>query len=209
MVPLMHVLRRRTIFASVAGVMLLLLVGTWIRAPVSLRAVVAVPADSAGGSAVVVLPTRVRDSMSSVFTRFNEHWDEQGGLNTLEKMLATVGPTQREYLGCLQGTISGDTVRIESWEAARNMKQLPLAVTGDCDGVERFIGTWHTHPYHADLQNLPVKTRALSQQDLDTFRKSPFRATLVVWDTDSVDAAVKGRNEKLRHPASVVVGDQP
>lgn len=208
MVPLMHVLRRHTTLASAAAVMLLLLVAAWIRGPVSLRAVAAVPAVSAGGSAVVVLPTRVRDSMSSVFTRFNEHWDEQGGLNTLEKMLATVGPTQREYLGCLQGTVSADTVRIESWEAARNMKQLPLAVTGDCDGVEQFIGTWHTHPYHADLQNLPVKARALSQQDLDTFGKSSFRAMLVFWDTDSVDAAVKGRNGKLRHPATIVAGDQ-
>lgn len=151
-----------------------------------------------------MLTQAARDSMSRVFRRFNEHWDELSDLTTLERMLGTIRPTQLEYLGCLQGSMLGDTARIESWQPAANMKQLQLAVDGDCDTVPRLIGTWHTHPYRADLQNLPIKERSLSVQDLETFKSSSFPVTLVMWDVDSIDAAVKN-DARLVHPAVVVV----
>ncbi len=153
---------------------------------------------------VLVLPKAARDSMGGIFTMFNAHWDELADLNTLERMLGTVRPTQREYLGCLQGRVSGDTVWVDAWVPAAGMKQLQLAVTGSCDSVPRLVGTWHTHPYHADLNNLPVKERRLSPQDLETFGASTLDATLVVWDVDSIDTATK-RGRDVTHPARLVV----
>lgn len=153
---------------------------------------------------VVVLARAARDSMNVVFRRFNEHWDELVELNTLERMLGTVRPTQREYLGCLQGTVRGDTIWIEGWQPAGDMKQLQLAVAGNCDTVPRLLGTWHTHPYRADLQNLPVKERSLSPQDLKTFQGSGFPVTLVMWDVDSLDAAARN-GAKIVHPIRVLI----
>lgn len=143
--------------------------------------------------------------MNAVFARFNAHWDELGDLNTMERMLGTIRPTQREYLGCLQGQAAPDTVRIDAWVPAADMKQLQLAVTGSCDAVPHLVGTWHTHPYHADLQNLPIKERQLSPQDLETFAGSRMTVTLVMWDEDSVDAAVRGSQGRVLHPATVEV----
>ena len=142
--------------------------------------------------------------MSGVFRRFNQHWDELGDLNTLERMLGTVRPTQREYLGCLQGRIQGDTVRIERWQPAADMKQLQLAVAGNCDSVSGLLGTWHTHPYRADSQNRPIKERSLSAQDLATFQASGLAATLVMWDVDSFDVAVRN-GDSVVHPATIAV----
>jgi proteasome lid subunit RPN8/RPN11 len=170
-------------------------------------ALVALPGmapSASAGPPVVVLARPALDSMSVVFARFNEHWNELGDLNTLEKMLGTVRPTQREYLGCLQGTVAGDTVRIEGWVPAAGMKQLQLAVAGTCDSVPRLIGTWHTHPYRADLQNLPIKEPLLSAQDLETLANSPLAVTLVMWDADSVDVAVRA-GRTIVHPATVLL----
>jgi hypothetical protein len=153
---------------------------------------------------VVLLARPVRDSMSAVFRRFNAHWDELGDLNTLERMLGTVRPTQLEYLGCLQGTARGDTVYVANWQPAAELKQLQLAVTGSCDTVSKLVGTWHTHPYRADPQNLPIKERSLSKQDLETFRQAVFPVTLVMWDVDSVDAAVKSAHGAIEHPARLI-----
>lgn len=153
---------------------------------------------------VVVLDRLARDSMSSVFRRFNQHWDELGDLTTLERMLGTIRPTQLEYLGCLQGTVQGDTMVIDGWQQAADLKQLQLAVAGNCDTVPHLVGTWHTHPYHADLQNLPIKERSLSVQDLQTFEASSDLVTLVMWDVDSIDAALKLGDGKLTHPVEVV-----
>ncbi|MBA3522677.1 MAG: hypothetical protein H0T90_09275 [Gemmatimonadales bacterium] len=163
---------------------------------------------SAPGTPVITLAASARDSMGAVFTRFNQHWDQLADLNTMERMLGTIRPTQREYLGCLQGTVTGDTIRIEGWVPAADMKQLQMAVTGSCDSVAELVGTWHTHPYRADLQNLPVKERRLSRQDLETFAASPYRVTLIMWDVDSLDAAVR-RGSELIHPAPVVIGPRP
>ena len=76
------------------------------------------------GKPVIVLSRPVADSMNAIFARSNEHWDELEDLTQLEKMLGTVRPTQKEYLGCLTGSRAGDTVRVEGWIPARNMKQL-------------------------------------------------------------------------------------
>ena len=153
---------------------------------------------------VVLLARGARDSMSVVFRRFNEHWDELGDLNTLERMLGTVRPTQREYLGCLQGSVRGDTLWVQGWQPAADMKQLQLAVAGNCDTVSHLLGTWHTHPYRADLQNLPIKERSLSAQDLETFRASGLSVTLVMWDVDSLDAAVRDGRDVI-HPAAIAL----
>lgn len=151
----------------------------------------------------VVLPRAIRDSMDAVFLASNQHWNELGDLNTLERMLGTVRPTQREYLGCLQGTVRDGAVRIDGWTPARDMKRLQLAVTGSCEGVPRLVGTWHTHPFRSDLQNLPLKERSLSPQDLQTFHSSGYPASVVIWDVDSIDAAVRAPDGTVRHPATV------
>jgi hypothetical protein len=153
---------------------------------------------------VILLDRSVRDSMRVVFQKFNQHWDELGDLNSLERMLGTVRPTQLEYLGCLQGEISRDTVWVQSWQPARNLKQLQLAVGGDCDKIPRLVGTWHTHPYRADAKNQPIKERSLSAQDLETFEASPLAVTLVMWDADSLDGAVKA-GRVVVHPARVLL----
>ena len=55
---------------------------------------------------VVLLAPGARDSMNAAFDRSNEHWNELADLNTMERMLGTIRPTQREYLGCLQGEVA-------------------------------------------------------------------------------------------------------
>jgi hypothetical protein len=167
---------------------------------------VACSADSAADRGpVVVLARAARDSMNAAFARSNEHWNELADLNTMERMLGTIRPTQREYLGCLQGQVNGGAVEIDGWVPARRMKQLQLAVAGSCDSVPRLVGTWHTHPFRADQRNLPVKERRLSTQDLQTFGGSRLWVTLVVWDHDSVDAALRTGAGATLHPARVVV----
>jgi proteasome lid subunit RPN8/RPN11 len=156
------------------------------------------PADDQPG---IVLARGAVDSMNAAFDRSNQHWNELADLNTLERMLGTVRPTQREFLGCLQGEVKGRVVRVDGWVPARNMKRLQLAVAGNCDSVPRLVGTWHTHPYRADLHNLPIKERRLSPQDLETFRASGLAATLVVWDRDSMDGALHFADDSLLHPA--------
>jgi hypothetical protein len=143
--------------------------------------------------------------MNAAFDRSNEHWNQLADLNTMERMLGTIRPTQREFLGCLQGDVRGEAIRIDGWVPARDMKQLQLAVAGSCDSVPRLVGTWHTHPFRANLQNLPVKERRLSAQDLATFGGSQLRATLVMWDRDSVDAALRTGAGDVVHPARLVV----
>lgn len=145
------------------------------------------------------------EAMDTAFAHSNEHWDELADLNTMERMLGTVRPTQREFLGCLQGQVEGRTVRVEGWVPARDMKQLQLAVAGSCDSVPRLVGTWHTHPYRADLKNLPIKERQLSRQDLDTFGGSGLAATLVMWDRDSLDGAARLQGGPVIHPAELTV----
>lgn len=151
----------------------------------------------------LVLRRAARDSMAAVFRANNRNWDQLADLNTLEKMLGTVRPTQREYLGCLIGRVEGAVVHVERWLPARDMKQLPLAVAGSCEGIPGVVGTWHTHPYRADPNNRPVKERTLSAQDVATFRESGWAATLVMWDEDSIDAAARGAGGTVVHPVTV------
>ncbi len=158
---------------------------------------------AASSGVTVIINAAARDSMNAVFRTYNQHWNELSDLNTLERMLGTVRPTQREYLGCLQGTVEGHTVRVDGWVPAADMKQLQMAVTGSCEGVDRVIGTWHSHPYRADAQNLPIKERSLSPQDLKTFGESRYRVSLVVWDVDSIDGAVRATGDPIRHPVAI------
>ena len=83
-------------------------------------------------------------------------------------------PSANIWAACRAGS-TGHAVRIDGWVPARDMKQLQLAVAGSCDSVPRLVGTWHTHPYRADLQNLPIKERRLSAQDLKTLRRIAAR----------------------------------
>jgi hypothetical protein len=155
-----------------------------------------------GGS--ITLSRAVLDSMNDIFEESNRNWDKLQDLNTMERMLGTVRPTQKEYLGCLQGSVDMP-VTVDGFLPARNMRQLQLAVTGSCDSLPRIIGSWHTHPFHADPDNRALKSRELSPQDLATFAASADRVAIVMWDRDSLDAAVKAPDGSIIHPASVAV----
>jgi hypothetical protein len=153
----------------------------------------------------VVLPAEVRRHMNDLFLRNNQHWDELGEMNTLEQMLGTTGPTQREYLGCLVGHAVRDTLWVDGWREARDLKQLQFGVGGSCEHVGRSVGTWHTHPFRADLKGNAVKERRLSEIDLATFGSGRDLVTLVIWDVDSLDAAIRGANGRVVHPAALIL----
>lgn len=155
--------------------------------------------------ATIVVDDSVRDSMNAIWLRSNRHWNELAGENTLTQMLGTGKPTQREYLGCMQGSISHDTLFVTGTVPSQHMRQLQFAVTGDCDSVDDFVGTWHTHPYRAAPDGHALKEPGLSKQDLDTFAKGDDAAVLVVWDVDSLDAAARGPDGNVKHPISVVM----
>lgn len=192
--------RRRPALLPLLALALPLLLG--LRGP----ALPPVPSPAAADSTLTILLARpVLDSMSAIWTRANEHWNELADLNWMERNLGTVRPTQREFLGCLEGERRGDTVAVDGWVPARNMKRLMTAVTGDCSGLARYVGTFHTHPYLADAQNLPTKQRFLAPQDLLSFEGSDDAVALVIWEADSVDAAGRTDAGVIVHPAAVVV----
>jgi len=154
---------------------------------------------------VVSLSAELRGLMSALWVENNRHWDELADQNTLTQLLGSGKPTQREYLGCLVGDVAGDTLFIRSFVPAEHLKQLQFAVAGDCDGVERLVGTFHTHPYRADPAGRAVKERGLSAMDLKTFAAAPDLVSMVMWDLDSLDAATKAGDGSVRHPAAVRV----
>ena len=155
---------------------------------------------------VVVLPAALRGMMGAVWVSNNRHWDELAGVNTLTQLIGTVWPTQREYLGCLAGEVASDTLWVRGLLAAADLKQLQFAVAGNCNHVDRFVGTWHTHPYRAAPDGRALKGRGLSAMDLATFASTPWElVTFVMWDLDSLDVAVKGPGGSVRHPAPLAV----
>ena len=154
---------------------------------------------------VVILPADLRGLMSALWVENNRHWDELADQNTLTQLLGTGKPTQREYLGCLVGDVAGDTLFVHRLVHAENLKQLQFAVAGDCDGVERLVGTFHTHPYRADPAGRAVKERGLSAMDLKTFAAGPDMVTMVMWDLDSLDVATKAGDGSVRHPVPLAV----
>src|SRR3989442_8501897 len=156
-------------------------------------------------SSVFFLPAARRGVMSGVGGKNNRHWDELADQNTLTQLLGTGKPTQREYLGCLVGDVEGDTLFVRRLVHAENLKQLQFAVAGDCDGVERLVGTFHTHPYRADPAGRAGKERGLSAMDLKTFAAAPDMVTMVMWDLDSLDVANQARDRSLRQPAAVQI----
>ncbi len=111
---------------------------------------------------VIVLPPGLRGMMSAVWIQNNRHWDELAGQNTLTQLLGTGRPTQREYLGCLAGEVANDTLWVRELQSAADLKQLQFAVAGNCDQVDRLVGTWHTHPYRAGPDGRALKERGLS-----------------------------------------------
>ena len=154
---------------------------------------------------VLVLAPEVRDSINAIFLRFNKHWNELAETNTLTQMLGTGPPTQREYLGCLVGRATGDTVWVTSWAQARDLKQFQFAVTGSCDAVPNMVGAWHTHPYRAGPDGHALKEPGLSPHDLTTFASGRDRVVIAAWDVDSLDAAIRAGDGAIHHPATVVV----
>ncbi len=175
-----------------------------------LVALAVVGALQAGGSrsppfSVVTLSADLRGLMSALWVENNRHWDELADQNTLTQLLGTGKPTQREYLGCLVGEVAGDTLFIRRLVQAEHLKQLQFAVAGDCDGVERLVGTFHTHPYRADSAGRAVKERGLSPLDLRTFATASDVVTMVMWDLDSLDVATKAVDGSVRHPVPLAV----
>jgi hypothetical protein len=159
----------------------------------------------AGQHGILILAPSVRDSINAIFLRFNAHWNELAETNTLTQMLGTGPPTQREYLGCLVGHASGDTVWVTTWARARDLKQFQFAVTGSCDSVPDMVGAWHTHPYRAAPDGHALKEPGLSAHDLGTFASGRDHAVIAAWDVDSIDAAVRAADGTVLHPATVVV----
>ena len=185
--------------ARIAAIAALALVG-------ALKAATARPAPrEAAGFKAVSIPGVVRDSMNAIWIRSNRHWNELSDENTLTQMLGAGQPTQREYLGCLRGTLERDTLWVTAWLPALNMKQLQFAVTGNCNYYTYVIGTWHTHPYRADPNGGVIKERGLSRQDLQTFADGRDRVVLVIWDVDSLDAAARAADGSIIHPIPVVL----
>lgn len=154
---------------------------------------------------VVVLPAGVRGVMSDLWVENNRHWDELADENTLTQLMGTGKPTQREYLGCLVGEVTEDTLFVRRLVPASNLKQMQFAVAGDCDSVTQVVGTFHTHPYRADVNGHAVKERGLSALDLRTFASSSDLVAIVAWDADSLDVATKAENGSVRHPVAVEV----
>ena len=153
----------------------------------------------------VVLPADLRGLMSALWVSNNRHWDELAGQNTLTQLLGTGTPTQREYLGCLVGDVVGDTLFVRRLLDATDLKQLQFAVAGNCDRVEQLVGTFHTHPYRADPDGHALKERGLSAMDLRTFASGPDLVSLVMWDLDSLDVAIKAPDGSVRHPVPLIV----
>jgi len=154
---------------------------------------------------VVVLPADLRGLMGAVWVSNNRHWDELAGQNTLTQLLGSGTPTQREYLGCLVGDVVGDTLFVQRLLEASDLRQLQFAVAGNCDHVDRLVGTFHTHPYRADSAGHALKERGLSTMDLRTFAAAADLVTMVMWDLDSLDVAIKAPDGSVRHPAPVTV----
>ena len=172
--------------------------------PLALAAALAGAAAHRAHDPVILIDASVRDSLNSVWSHANLHWNEIADQNTLTQALGTGKPTQKEYLGCLIGDANPDTFRVIGWVPAHDMKRFQFAVTGSCDSVPGAIGTFHTHPYRADSVGGALKEPGLSAQDLMTFTASRDRALIVVWDVDSLDVALRATDGHVVHPALLV-----
>jgi hypothetical protein len=172
--------------------------------PLALLVLFAAAAARASHDPVIIVPASVRDSLNSVWTRANLHWNEIADQNTLTQALGTGKPTQKEYLGCLIGDTNGDSFHVIGWVPAHDMKRFQFAVTGSCDSVPGAIGTFHTHPYRAAPTGEALKEPGLSVQDLTTFTAGADRVLIVVWDVDSLDVALRAADGRVVHPAALV-----
>jgi len=66
-------------------------------------------------------------------------------------------------------------------------------------------GARHLPPYLADSLNRAIKQRRLAPQDLRTFGEFSEVISLVIWDVDSVDAAVRATDGAVVYPAQVLL----
>lgn len=168
-------------------------------------------ATPAGTSAeAVVLPGSVLASMNQRFRESNEHWDEAPARKRTARyrfrMSGGGRPTQLEYMGCLQGRVVHDTLRIRGWREARDLIQFQFGVDGSCEHVPDLVGTWHTHPFRIEaVGGDPIKERSLSVADLASFRNGGDLVILALWDVDSVDVALRRQPGEVLHPAPLVV----
>jgi hypothetical protein len=153
---------------------------------------------------VVLLPTAIRDSMSAIWSQSNLNWNEASDASSRTWSMNAVRPTHA-YLGCMTGELTGDTLRVLHLAPAENVRHRESAVTGDCSKVPGVIGTWHTHPYRVGFQGSAIKERGLSGLDLRTFQAAGELLALVVWDSDSLDVAVRAPEGGMRHPAPYVI----
>ena len=151
---------------------------------------------------VVVLPREIRDSMSATWSASNLNWDWVPAPSTPSAMASR--PT-RTYLGCLTGHAAGDTLWVTQLVPAANVRRREFSVTGDCSHVADVVGTWHTHPYRPGYEGRVVKERGLSGLDFKAFAAGGYPVTIVVWDTDSLDLAIKAPQGGLRHPAPYII----
>jgi len=152
---------------------------------------------------IVVLPREIRDSMSATWSASNRNWDWVPEANTPSAMAMASRPT-RAHFGCLTGYAAGDTLRVTQLVPSADVTRRQFSVTGDCRQVADVIGTWHTHPYRPGFEGRVIKERALSGLDFRTFAAGGYVVTIVVWDTDSLDLALK-TPAGVRHPAPYVV----
>ena len=163
--------------------------------------IVAVAATRRAHDPVIIIPAAVRDSLNSVWSQANVHWNEIADQNMLTQALGTGKPTQKEYLGCLLGSSEADTFHVIGLIPAHDMKRFQFAVTGSCDSIPGVIGTFHTHPYRAAPTGEALKEPGLSKQDLMTFMGGTDLALIVIWDVDSVDVALRSTDGHVVHPA--------
>ena len=163
--------------------------------------IVAVAATRRAHDPVIIIPATVRDSLNSVWSQANVHWNEIADQNMLTQALGTGKPTQKEYLGCLIGSSEADTFHVIGLIPAHDMKRFQFAVTGSCDSIPGVIGTFHTHPYRAAPTGEALKEPGLSKQDLMTFMGGTDLALIVIWDVDSVDVALRSTDGRVVHPA--------
>src|SRR2546427_6586075 len=137
---------------------------------------------------------------SSVRTDNTRHWDELAGVNTLTQLLGTAKPTQREYLGCLAGDVAHDTLWVRELLSADQLRQLQFAVAGNCNQVDRLIGTWHTHPYRAGPDGRALQERGLSAMDLAPFPPARELRPIAIGGVPPVDVGTQAPDGSVRHP---------
>jgi hypothetical protein len=155
---------------------------------------------------LIVIARPVRDSINAIWQRNNQHWNElPPGVSSTGGWMGPI--TQQEYMGCLVGRVSRDTVWVTTWETARNLEQRQFAVRGTCEHVRHLIGTFHTHPYRASPAGEALKEPVLSAGDFRLFDARGDRVILAAWDVDSIDGAIRAGDGTVVHPVEMLIAN--